>query len=184
MKGQTKSSQKSKIRLAVVAIIPIIVFSVIFIGVCPKRYTGAVKAACREFGLREETLYAVIKVESGFNRRAKSNKGAVGLMQILPSTAEYVCPEDTEINLYDPKINIYVGAKYLFYLFDKFKDEKVALAAYNAGEGNVITWLSDKEYSSDGKTLSYIPFGETRAYVEKVLKFKRLYKILYKPFGA
>lgn len=184
MKGQTKSLQKSKIRLAVVAIIPIIVFSVAFIVVCPKRYSGAVKAACGEFGLHEEMLYAVIKVESGFNRRAKSNKGAVGLMQILPSTAEYVCPKDTEINLYDPKINIYVGAKYLFYLFDKFKDEKVALAAYNAGEGNVITWLSDKEYSSDGKTLSYIPFAETRAYVEKVLKFKRLYKILYKPFGA
>ena len=67
-------------------------------------------------------------------------------------------------------------------MFDKFNDERVALAAYNAGEGNVITWLSDENYSENGKTLSVIPFSETRAYVEKVLKFKRLYKILYKPF--
>lgn len=184
MKRQTKLSKRSIINAicAVTLTIALLAFPIIYFGVCPKKYADFIESACKKYDLTEETVYAVIKVESGFNRNAKSAKGAIGLMQILPSTAEYICPDETEIDLYDPKTNVYVGAKYLSYLFNKFNDERVALAAYNAGEGNVINWLSDENYSENGKTLSVIPFSETRAYVEKVLKFKRLYKILYKPF--
>lgn len=186
MKRQTKLSKKSIINAicAVTLTIALLAFSIIYFGVCPKRYADFIESACKKYDLTEETVYAVIKVESGFNRNAKSAKGAIGLMQILPSTAEYICPDETGIDLYNPETNVFTGVKYLSYLTDKFDDEKVALAAYNAGEGNVITWLSDENFSKDGKTLSVIPFKETRIYVEKVLKFKRLYKILYKSFQA
>ena len=155
MKRQTKLSKKSIINAicAVTLTIALLAFSIIYFGVCPKKYADFIESACKKYDLTEETVYAVIKVESGFNRNAKSAKGAIGLMQILPSTAEYICPDETEIDLYDPKTNVYV-----------------------------INWLSDQNYSENGKTLSVIPFSETRAYVEKVLKFKRLYKILYKSF--
>ena len=109
-------------------------------------------------------------------------------MQLLPSTAEWVIQKMRKQNinipsysaeelfnsqisngqLFDPNLNIQVGTFYLSYLINKFENIDVALAAYNAGEGNVIKWLSAEEFSSDQKTLKKIPFKETANYVKKV----------------
>ena len=79
-------------------------------------------------------------------------------------------------SLFESDTNIKIGCKYLSYLFDKFEDETVALASYNAGEGVVMRWLEDSRYSADKKTLKKIPYEETREYVAKVQKAKAVYK--------
>ena len=105
-------------------------------------------------------LRAVIVVESGFNSRAVSKRGAVGLMQLMPATATRFGVRD----LYDPGQNVGGGASYLKFLIDRFgQDLKLALAAYNAGESAV-----------DRSGGQIPPFSETRAYVPRVLKIYRM----------
>lgn len=144
----------------------------------PIRYTAEIDAASRDFGVAPEIILAVIRTESGFRPDAVSKKGAAGLMQILPSTGEYLHkkvyaePWD-ESRLYDADVNIYLGTYYLGRLLVRFKDLLWAAAAYNAGEGNAEIWRSA------GLSLSEIPFRETREYVVKFEKaYKRYAKIL------
>lgn len=148
----------------------------------PRKYRDAVETECERFLLDPELIYAVIKTESGFRVDAESDKGARGLMQILPSTAEYTSRtyfNGEALNMFDPNDNIRCGCAYMAYLKGKFYSETTAIAAYNAGEGNVSEWLVDERFSSDGENLDYIPFKETREYVKKVLNRKRVYEFLY-----
>jgi soluble lytic murein transglycosylase len=128
---------------------------------------------------------AVIYVESNFDANACSYKGAIGLMQIMPQTGEWAAQrlkikDFTSEKLYNPNMNIKIGCWYLNNLQSQFNgDLDLVLAAYNGGSGNVRKWLKNKEYSSDGKTISYIPFKETREYVQKVKKAYKKYRSLY-----
>lgn len=140
------------------------------------KYADRICVAARKFDLDPALVAAVAKAESGFDKDAVSEKGAVGLMQLLPGTAEYVADKigyDERIRLDDPQCNITLGSAYLRYLFEKFDGEFEVLCAYNAGEGRVRGWLEDEALSSDGKTLTAVPFRETREYVARVLKYKR-----------
>lgn len=125
---------------------------------------------------------AVIKAESGFRADAVSRAGAVGLMQLLPETAEYVRAMYgyAEGKLTDPAYNIRLGSAYLSYLLKKYQDLGTALAAYNAGEGRVLLWLRDETYSKDGKVILCTPFPETNGYLKKVKKNLKIYQILYR----
>lgn len=128
---------------------------------------------------------AVIWVESRFMPEAVSPKDARGLMQIIPSTGEWIAgkiglADFEEKQLYDPEVNIQIGCWYLGYLTSRFPDNReLVLAAYNAGIGNVDKWLRNREYSRDGNNLDYIPFSETRNYIEQVLKAYEVYKEIY-----
>ncbi|MBO4262482.1 MAG: lytic transglycosylase domain-containing protein [Clostridia bacterium] len=147
----------------------------------PLRWEAEVCRSCKEFGTDAPLVFAVIREESGFKAESISPKGAVGLMQLTPSTAEYVASEllkEPAGDISDADTNIRYGVAYLSYLLAKFKDESVSLAAYNAGEGNVAKWLSDKNYSSDGKTLAVIPFRETDEYVKRVLRSRKIYEFI------
>ena len=117
-------------------------------------YDAAINEHARRQGVAEDLVRAVIQVESAFNPNAVSNKGAMGLMQLMPATAE----ELGVTNPFDPEQNIGGGVKYLKQLLNRY-DQKVelALAAYNAGIGNVEKY---------GTTVP--PFKETRAYVSKI----------------
>ena len=111
-----------------------------------------------------------------------SKKGAVGLMQIMPTTKDYISTlyfAGRDFDLYAPSDNLLLGVTYLIYLGEKFKNEKTALAAYNAGEGRVYEWLKNINYSLDGQSLQVIPFKETAEYVEKVFLYRKFYKFLY-----
>ena len=143
----------------------------------PTTYSDSVKKYSEEFNIDKNLIYAVIRCESGFNKDSKSKKGAIGLMQIMPATQNYIMNEECDsVSLYNPDNNIMVGVKYLRYLFNKFNDEVLVLSAYNAGEGNVIKWLNNTDYSPDGVKLKNIPFEETQNYVKRVQSSKLIYQ--------
>ena len=130
-----------------------------------------VYSAAEEFDVPQAMILAVIRAESDFYPDATSSVGARGLMQLMPDTFRWICEElHTAQEITDPEANIRAGSYYLAYLFQKFGSWRIALAAYNAGEGRVCEWLTDPELSAGG-TLRRIPFPETAAYVKKALGF-------------
>ena len=119
-------------------------------------------------------ILAVIRTESNFRPNAVSDAGAKGLMQLMPQTFLWLCEELQEPHsmekITDPETNVRFGTYYLSYLYEKFGSWRVALAAYNAGEGRVGEWLADPALTADG-TLRRIPYPETAAYVKKTLEY-------------
>ncbi|MPN57676.1 Soluble lytic murein transglycosylase [bioreactor metagenome] len=128
-------------------------------------------------------MAAIIHVESGNREDAVSEKGALGLMQLMPDTAEWIAGKLGETynqdSVCEPYTNIRYGCWYLDFLFSRFSSTDTVLAAYNAGHNAVRNWLSDPEYSDDGVTLKRIPYTETEQYVEKVDRAYDKYKALY-----
>ena len=150
----------------------------------PVEYEEYVEAYAAEYGLPPSLLYAVIRTESDFNPEAVSSAGAVGLMQLTEDTfswAQYRCgvEELPQEQRFDPETSIHYGSCVLALLEEMYGVRETALAAYNAGMGNVNRWLTDEAYSDDGRTLKEIPYPETRHYVEKVLKVQEMYQRLY-----
>lgn len=150
----------------------------------PLKYTEFVEVYSKENNLSEDFVYAVIKCESSFKKDAVSSVGARGLMQIMPDTFDWIkgrLKDSIEYDdMFNEKDNIRYGCHLYGYLMKKYESEELAVAAYHAGMGNVDKWLSDKEYSSDGKTLDNIPFPSTKKYVTKVIETKKIYQKLYK----
>lgn len=124
------------------------------------RYDAIIETAAASNAVEANLLRAVIVVESGFNSRAVSKRGAVGLMQLMPATASRF----GVTNPFDPRENVHAGARYLKFLMDRFgHNVRLALAAYNAGEEAV-----------DRNGGQIPPFAETLAYVPRVLKIYRM----------
>ena len=150
----------------------------------PRDYYSIVEHACAEYDLPVSLMLAVIKTESDFQHDTVSRAGAIGLMQLMPDTYIWFASKTgndsaKKNDLYDPEINIDYGCAYFAYLYDKFGDYNIALAAYNAGPTRVYEWLSDLRYSSDGVTLKNIPYDETAKYVETVTKRAEKYRQIY-----
>ena len=125
------------------------------------RYAPFIAAASRATRVNENLIEAIITAESAFDPFALSSAGALGLMQLMPDTAERFGVS----NRLDPAQNILGGARYLNFLLNKFNNNlKLAVAAYNAGEGNVIKHRN-----------RIPPFKETQKYVPKVLAYYRQY---------
>lgn len=192
-----KKTKKSCIIIVVVTIVLVILFALsIFFLVnlfnksttqffkksYPIKYSEIVEKMSDKYDVEEDLIYAVIRTESGFDATADSPVGAVGLMQIMPSTFEWLQTySNGEVTmgteeLYKPEVNIEYGTIFLRFLLDRYKAEECAVAGYNAGFGAVDEWLMDTQYSSDGIHLDYIPYPETENYVEKVESAKAEYK--------
>jgi peptidoglycan lytic transglycosylase len=138
----------------------------------PLHYAEYVRVHARENHLDPALLAAVIYSESKFRPDAESSSGAIGLMQLTPTTARGIAIRTggsrfRTTDLYDPEINIRYGSWYLANLFHKYGSERLVLAAYNAGQGNVDAWQAKGES---------IQFPETAAYVKRVEHLKHVYR--------
>jgi soluble lytic murein transglycosylase len=141
----------------------------------PLDYASIVRTHARNYELDPAMLAAVIYTESRFNPDARSGAGALGLMQLLPETARGIAVRTggrsfVTDDLFEPEINVRYGAWYLRNLLRKYDDERLALAAYHAGQGNVDSWIAQGVG---------IQFPETRAYVEHVLAAEGVYRQTY-----
>jgi soluble lytic murein transglycosylase len=152
----------------------------------PLRHEDIIRQQAAAKDLDPSLIAGVIYVESRF-RDQTSIAGAKGLMQILPSTADYIATKSggtafEQGDLATPQINISYGSWYLRYLLEHYDgNELLALAAYNAGEGKVDEWYRDASArGEDFKAESHIPFPETRNYVTRVLDVRERYRREYR----
>ena len=155
----------------------------------PFPYRSTVESYSARWKVDKFLAIAVMKVESNFSEAAHSQSGAVGLMQIMPETAAWIAyqlgeqPEEASEdikNLRDPETNIRYGTWYLAELEDEFKGNDVlALAAYNAGRGNVHEWIKENHWNENFSDVDKIPYAETRDYVKRVLHCREKYAKLY-----
>jgi soluble lytic murein transglycosylase len=151
----------------------------------PLKYQNEIDAASKKYGVDKSLIYGVIKTESNFDPDAKSSAGALGLMQLMPDTFEWLQTYYKDENDYkfedltDPAINIDYGVELLSILSKRYENEETMLCAYNGGLGNVDKWLDNKDYSDDGKTLKVVPFPETDKYRKLVEQNKSIYYQLY-----
>ena len=146
----------------------------------PVEYEQIVQSVSVEQGVPEHIIYAVIYTESSFVPDAVSTMGAIGLMQILPDTAEWLAKREgieySDKMLTDPEYNIRLGTKYLKILYDKYSNWDAAHAAYHAGFSRVDSWLSEgiASFNTDGQ-LTGIPIDSTSNYVNKIRLVREKY---------
>lgn len=151
----------------------------------PLNYEEHILSSSKKYGLDPSYTCAIIWTESKFKPKDVSNKGAVGLMQIMPDTGEWIAGklklEDyTEEMLYEPNLNIEMGCWYLNFLSERFDADKDKMAAaYNAGHGRAKEWFEDTEKLTGEELAELIPYKETRDYVERVNQAYEFYKLLY-----
>jgi soluble lytic murein transglycosylase len=144
----------------------------------PIKYQNLIKKYAEQNQLDYNLLAALIYVESRFDNESISAKGAVGLMQLMPETANWVAENLAQetfnlSDLKDPEQNIKFGSWYFSYLLQKFDFNLVkTLAAYNAGERNVNKWIVS---GWDGKLTNELPFAETDDFVRRVLATRDYY---------
>lgn len=151
----------------------------------PLKYKQEIEAASANVGVDPYLAAAVIRVESNFKPQLESPKGAIGLMQVMPDTAEWIFTREgfrkyKVEDLYNPEVNIKVGTAFLGILMQQFDQNMVlAVASYNAGQGNVNKWLSTQIWDGRLETIEHIPFWETRKYVTKVMYYYKKYRDVY-----
>jgi soluble lytic murein transglycosylase len=150
----------------------------------PLADTSIIRQQAAEKHLDPALIAGVIYAETKFDART-SPAGALGLMQILPQTAQYLAHQSggttfTTADLAEPAVNIAYGSYYLRYLLNHYNgNELLAIAAYNGGITNVDRWLAEARSEGHRFTIADIPFSETRAYVQRVLQAQRDYRRTY-----
>ena len=151
----------------------------------PMTYAPEIRAAAAEFSLDPAYVASVVLAESSFDAEAVSSAGAIGLMQIMPATGEWIAgkledePFDVQ-RLYQPEVNLRYGCWYLRFLLDRYDgDMYTASTAYHQGQGRVDQWLEDPQYSEDGRTLTAISSAVTDTYVNRIMESYANYQELY-----
>lgn len=150
----------------------------------PIKYEEYVYKYSAELNIDPILTFAIIKTESNFDETAESKSGAIGLMQLMDTTAkeqaEKLNIQYSKEILYDPEINLKLGINYFNTLLDYYNQNYIlAFAAYNAGLGNVQKWIQEGIINEDGTDIENIPFKETNMYVRKVINIYEIYKKLY-----
>lgn len=176
LKGLWSIIKRLFIFLLILAIIIVIgVYFMIYFSVNERHepYMDLIMKYSEEYRLEPELVTAIIKTESDFEPEVVSHADAVGLMQLIPDTGEWVAnrlgDEDYKVeDLTDPETNIRYGTYYFKYLFDRYKSVDYAVMAYNAGFGNVDLWIEEDILTGDTSDYLDVPIGETRHYIRKV----------------
>ncbi len=184
-----KSSKLRDSRVFIIILIMSLVLGVvanaiidtIYRWVYPEKYHSIVISYAKKHSVPEHLVFAIIKVESNFDPDVVSSADARGLMQMLPSTYEWLTEKLGETyreqDLFDPETNIKYGTYYLQYLYSRFGSWEKAIIAYNWGEGNFSEFLANEGYNEGD--YDSIPVKETRNYVKKVMHHWEKYKELY-----
>ncbi len=181
-----------KILKCIITIILILVLvpQTLRVTIYKKNYSKYVENAAKTFSLDEHIIYSIIKCESNFKENVISNKGAKGLMQLMDSTSQEMYK--TVYNVIDksynidkdilkPELNIILGTAYLKTLMTKYGNNlPLVSCAYNAGMGNVDNWIKNKTIDPNKENFyEDIPFPETKEYVIKVIRTRKMYDLLY-----
>ena len=150
----------------------------------PIKYEEYVYRYSEELNIDPMLTFAIIKTESNFRTDVVSNSGAIGLMQLIESTAEEQAEklnmEYTRESLYEAETNLKIGLNYFNTLLDYYNQNYIlAFTAYNAGLGNVQKWINEGTIKEDGSDIENIPFKETNMYVRKIIKNYEIYKKIY-----
>jgi soluble lytic murein transglycosylase len=181
--------------LLVVVLVVLFANERMFEWIYPIKYEEEIEHAAQEYGVDKFLLAAIIRTESNYRPDKVSAKGAVGLMQIMPETADWIAKgEGMDVplgdRLFEPELNIRLGALYIRLLTQQFASRAggdgeardglaIIAAAYNAGPGAVGRWLSDGTWSGLYRESGQIPYGETRHFVERVLYYYNKYRQVY-----
>jgi soluble lytic murein transglycosylase len=148
----------------------------------PQVFTGSITAVLeeRKVDLDPALILAIIREESRYNQAARSSKGAMGLMQLMPDTASWILRNDTaDLQLLEPTINITAGTAYLAYLYGRFDEMEYVIASYNGGPNNVGKWVRNRDGRSMEVFIEEIPYRETRNFVKRVYTSYRMYRFIY-----
>lgn len=150
----------------------------------PVKFEEPIRRYAAQNGIDPAYAAAVIMAESSYRPEVVSSANAQGLMQLLPSTGEWIAKkyDETYVEgcLFDPETNIRYGCWYLGFLVSRYDGSMVcASAAYHQGQGTVDKWLENSEYSVDGRMLSVIPSEATQTYVNRIMKYYEEYKKIY-----
>lgn len=150
----------------------------------PLRYGPELQVAARQAGVDPHLVAAVVYSESGFRSEVVSDAGAVGLMQLMPATADWAAEQSGSprpVDLRQPAQNLRLGAWYLAWLLERFEgNEVLALAAYNGGQHTVDEW---RRSGGPSLEVEQLPYPETRHFVQKVLRAQERYRRLYPELG-
>ncbi len=178
--------------LLILIIILLLVFKVFRVQdivlkkIYPKEYSEYVYKYSKEYEVDPLLVFAIIKAESNFNPNVVSSSNAIGLMQLMDTTAEEIANKLNilyvkKTSLYNPELNIQLGTKYFSNLMKEYEGNYLlALTAYNAGIGNVKKWIDQGTINPDASDIENIPFKETNSYVRKIVRDYKIYKELYK----
>lgn len=185
MNNQKRHTNFFKIIMLIICVIILFVgsFLCFFAIFYPVKYKNIIFENCDKYQVDPVLAFSIANTESKFITNKVSPKGAIGLMQIMPTTAVFIASELGYENfnvesLYTPEINLQFGIYYLSYLSKKFDTLEQVICAYNAGETAVRGWLKNREYSTNGELLDNIPYPETCGYLLKVQKNMKIYKKL------
>lgn len=186
--------QKKRIRFMIIFVMIVVICYLLF-GVIniqqlilqklyPKDYAEYVYEYAEKNELDPLLVFAIIKAESNFKEDVVSSSDAVGLMQLIETTAEETAKKlqidyEGKETLLNPETNILLGTTYFASLLDKYDNITIALTAYNAGSGNVDKWIADGTIKADGSDAENIPYKETNHYVRKILRDYQIYQDIY-----
>lgn len=165
----------------------------------PIKYKDDIRQSAAEYELDPLLIAAIIRVESNYRPHLTSKMNAIGLMQLMPDTADWVIDQAGYDSSYrslvaQENINIRIGSWYIRSLYQQFKtilatkskEEAIVIvaAAYNAGPGNVSKWLNQRVWDGTLANISDVPIGETRHYIQRVLYYYKKYSKLYEESWA
>jgi len=149
----------------------------------PLKFEGLILRQAARHDLEPALLAAIVYEESKFNRASRSEAGAVGLMQLMPSTAEWASKKlgrpELAADLIEPGANLVLGSWYFRRLLDRYHSVALALAAYNGGQRNLDRWLGENSGRGRDEVIDHIPFVETREFVRRVERSRKIYRWLY-----
>jgi len=157
----------------------------------PIHFMDEIRISAKNHDVEPQLIAAIIRAETNYKTGAVSKKGAVGIMQVMPDTADWIVKQagfkgvTIKSVAHQADVGIELGTWYLQSLNQQFKGNRVAvIAAYNAGPGAVKRWLNEGKWDGKQESISNIPYGETRHYVQRVIYYYNKYMDLYPDFDT